>query len=171
MRTFLMPKHTGFRIGQLVRVVNPRHFAYGRIAMVMMGGKASSQVRFADLPKGIAADPNPNGFVEGFNNDQLEAIEGIPITPFYAIVTIDERNGEQEYRQQVLARGDSEDFEVIAQEIARTWYDDDDGATWDETLEAYWTDFGATVSVAGWELITLAQYVALRDILSDSTPT
>jgi len=24
----LMPKHTGFRIGQLVRVVNPRHFAY-----------------------------------------------------------------------------------------------------------------------------------------------
>ncbi|WP_204141948.1 hypothetical protein [Halomicronema sp. CCY15110] len=79
-----MPKHTGFRIGQLVRVVNLRHFAYGRLAMVMMGGKVSSQVRFADLPKGVAADPNPNGFVEGFDNEQLEAVENVPIAVTYA---------------------------------------------------------------------------------------
>jgi hypothetical protein len=98
-----MPKHTGFRIGQLVRVVNPRHFAYGRLAMVMMGGKASSQVRFADLPKNVAADPNPSGFVEGFDNEQLEAVENVPIAVTYALVTITEHSNGQEHQRHCLA--------------------------------------------------------------------
>lgn len=159
----------GFGIGQLVKVIDPRNLAYGRIAMVLCRKKGGrSQVRFADLPKGVAASDDPTGFVHVFDDEELKAIEGIPIVAFYALVTIDERNGEQEYRRHVLAHGNSEDFEEIAQDIARTWYDNE--AEWDATLEAYWTNFGASVSVAGWELISLARYIVLRDILSDSTP-
>jgi hypothetical protein len=165
----------GFTAGQLVQVADTRSLAYGRIAMVMGGGQPTqAKVRLVDLPKMVEPTDDPHigvMVIETFNNDQLEAVEGIPIAPFYAIVAIDERNGEQEYRQQVLARGDSENFESIAQTIARTGYDKDDEATWYEVMEAYWTDFGATVSVADWELITLARYIALRDILADSTPT
>ena len=92
--------------------------------MVMGGGQPTqAKIRFVDLPKIVEPTDDPHigvMAVETFDNSQLEAVEDIPIAAFYAFVTIDERNGEQEYRQPVLARGDSEDFEAIAQEIART---------------------------------------------------
>lgn len=159
-----MPKHTGFRIGQLVRVVNPRHFAYGRLAMVMMGGKASSQVRFADLPKGVAADPNPNGFVEGFDNEQLEAVEHVPIAVTYALVTITERTNGQEHRHHCLAHAEMDvTIEGVAQAIALNWHPH---GLRSETPE---THLEVDVSQE-YEEITTVEYAVLSRVLKDKTP-
>lgn len=160
-----MPKHTGFRIGQLVRVVNPRHFAYGRMAMVMMGGKASSQVRFADLPKGVAADPDPSGFVEGFSNEELKAVATVPIAVTYALVTVTERINSQEHRHHCLAHAEMDvTIEGVAQAIALNWHPH--GFRWSEALE---THFVVDVSQE-YEEITAAEYALFSRVLEDKTP-
>lgn len=162
-----MPKHTGFRIGigQLVQVIDPRNLAYGRIAMVMMGGKGRSQVRFADLPKGIAADPNPSGFVEGFGNEQLETVENVPIAVTYALVTITERTNGQEHQHHCLAHAEiGEDIEAVAQAIAHNWHPY--GLRWSEALE---THLEVDVS-REYEEITVTEYAVLSKVLEDKTP-
>ena len=160
---------SGFRLGQLVQVIDPRHLAYGRIAMVLCSKKGGrSQVRFADLPKGVGASPDPTGFVNIFDDDELTPLD-LPIAPYYALVTNKEQIGERQYSQYCLVHGESEAaIDSIAQEVARTWYGD--GGQWDETIEAYWVDWGATVALDYWNAITLAQYAHLRQALTDCTP-
>lgn len=162
---------SGFGMGQLVQVIDPHNLAYGRIAMVLCGKKGGrSQVRFADLPKGVAASDDPTGFVHVFDDDELAQID-LPIAPYYALVSIKECNGEQEYSQYCLAHGASEQaIDKIAQEVARTWYDSDSSGDLDEAMQAYWTDFGATVAVQDWQIISLARYAQLVELLGDRTP-
>jgi hypothetical protein len=162
---FLMPKHTGFRIGQLVQVTDPRNFAYGRIAMVVTGGKGRSQVRFADLPKDVAADPNPYVFVEGFDSEQLEAIDDVPIAVAYALVTITERTNGQEHQHHCLAHAEMDvTIDAVAQAIALNWHSH--GLRWSEPLETY-----LEVNVSQeHEEITATEYMVLSRVLEDKTP-
>jgi hypothetical protein len=161
----------GFGIGQLVQVIDPRNLAYGRIAMVMTTKKLGrSQVRFADLPKGVAASPDPSGFVNVFDDDELTAIEGVHIAPFYALIEMNVVDGGRESIEYLLAHGDSAAaIETIFQNVVRTWYDDD--AQWDDKMEGYWVEGGLLVSAVALKLISLARYIALNDVLSDCTPT
>lgn len=161
----------GFGIGQLVQVNNPHNLAYGRIAMVLCGKKGGrSQVRFADLPKGVAASPDPTGFVNVFDDDELIAIKDVPIAPFYGLIEMNVVDGGRESCEYLLAHSDSAAaIETIFQNVVRTWYDDD--AQWNDEMEGYWIEGGLLVSATGLKLISLARYIALRDILSDCTPT
>jgi hypothetical protein len=148
-----MAAHTRFGIGQLVRVTDTRNPAYGRIAMVMMSGKGRSQVRFADLPKDVAASPNPAGFVEGFGNDQLEAIEGMPVAVAYALVTVTDRVNSQGHKHHCLAHAEmGQDIRVVAQAIAQNW----------SLIEG---DISHE-----YEEIALADYAVLSKVLEDKTP-
>ena len=162
----------GFKAGQLVRVTDVRNLAYGRIAMVLStkdGGR--SQVRFADVPKGQATSPDPTGFVHVFDDDELTAINHIPISDFYLLVTIDEQNGDQSYQHCCLAHGQiGKTGEEIAQAIAQGWYPE--GGEWDENDNAYMFSSERVLSAAAqdWEEISLAAYIQLSRALSDCTP-
>jgi hypothetical protein len=69
-----------------------------------------------------------------------------------------------------LAHGGSvAEVEAIVQNVVRTWYDAD--AQWNDEMEGYWIEGGLLVSEASSKLITLSRYAALRDILTDCTPT
>jgi hypothetical protein len=155
----------GFGIGQLVQVIDPRNLAYGRIAMVMTTKKLGrSQVRFADLPKGVAASPDPSGFVNVFDDDELTAI-GISMAVTYALVTITERTNGQEYKHHCLAHAEiGEDIEAVAQAIAQNWHPY--GLRWSEALE---THLEVDVS-REYEEITVTEYAVLSKVLEDKTP-
>jgi hypothetical protein len=165
---------TKFKVGQFVRVTAVRHFAYGRIARVLTGGKIRTQVRFADLPPLVDASVNPSGFVETFSNMDLKRIEDVPIASFYLLVRIVERNGEQNYTQDCLAHGGGDrpqdSPEEVAEAIAANWYPE--GGDWDETKNAYvfYSDYLLTASIESCKQITVAQYITFRDVLSDCTP-
>jgi hypothetical protein len=155
----------GFGTGQLVQVIDPRSLAYGRIAMVLCRKKLGrSQVRFADLPKGVAASPDPTGFVNVFDDDELTAID-IQMTVVYALVTITERSNGQEYKHHCLAHAEmGVGIEAVAQAIAQNWHPY--GLRWSEALE---THFEVDVS-REYEEITVREYAVLSKVLEDKTP-
>jgi hypothetical protein len=164
----------GFIARQLVRVTDTRSLAYGRIALVMGGGQPTqAKLRFVDLPRMVEQTDDPHTgvmVIETFNNDQLEAVEGIPIAPFYALIEMNVVDGGRESIEYLLAHGDSAAaIETIFQNVVRTWYDDD--AQWDDKMEGYWVEGGLLVSAVALKLISLARYIALNDVLSDCTPT
>lgn len=159
-----------FKAGQLVQVTDTRHLAYGRMGIVVAAKKGErSQVRFADLPNGIAASDDPTGFVNIFADDELTAINDVPIAAFYALVTISERNGDQDYTHYCLAHGDG-DLDAVAQAIAQNWYPE--GGEWDDNENAYifYSDRSLTASAQDWEEIPLAEYIQFRRVLADCTP-
>lgn len=157
--------------GQVVQVSDPRNLSYGRIAMVVSikeGGRA--QVRFADLPQGIGASDDPTGFVHVFDDDELMAIKDVPIADFYALVTISERNGNQDYPHYCLAHGELGQLDDVAQAIAQGWYPE--GGEWDDDESAFVFDSDRALSASAqdWEEISLAAYIQLSRTLSDCTP-
>jgi hypothetical protein len=158
---------SGFGIGQLVRVIDPRNLAYGLIAMVMTTKKGGrSQVRFADLPKGVAASDDPSGFVNVFDDDELTAI-GIQMAVVYALVTITERTNGQEYKHHCLAHAEmGVGIEAVAQAIAQNWHPYGHGLRWSEALE---TRCEVEVS-REYEEITITEYAVLSKVLEDKTP-
>ena len=167
MRNFMAE----LQAGQVVQVSDPRNLSYGRIAMVVSikeGGR--SQVRFADLPKGQATSPDLTGFVHVFDDDELMAIKDVPIADFYALITISERNGDQEYTHYCLAHGELDQLDEVAQEIAQNWYPE--GGEWDEDDNAYVFSSERVLSAAAqdWEKISVAEYIQLRRVLPDCTP-
>jgi hypothetical protein len=165
---------TEFKVGQFVQVTAVRHFAYGRIAMVLTRGKNCTKVRFADLPPLVDVFANPFGFVETFTNTDLQLIEEVPVASFYLLVNISERNGEQDYIQNCLAHGRSDrpqdSPEQVAEAIAANWYPD--GGEWDEGENAYVfaADGRLTASVESMKKITVAEYITFREVLTDCTP-
>jgi hypothetical protein len=167
-----------FKAGQLVRVIDPRNLAYGRVAMVMGGGKPNqSKLRFVDLPKFFEPTDDPYtvvATVETFNNSQLETVEDVPIADVYLLIEIDERNEGQEYVHRCLARcAIGQTGEEIAQAIAQCWYDDDAGGRgqWDEDIEAYtFFDCALSTSVKQWREISMSEYINIRNVLDDLTP-
>jgi len=159
-----------FRLGQLVRVVDPRCLAYGRIAMVIcskQGGR--SQVRFADLPRGVAASPDPTGFVSVFDDDELQAVEDPPVAGFYAVGEIYEQNGEREYSHYCLAHGAVGQLDRVTDAIAKDWYAS--GGEWSDSEDAYVFDDCTRTYPQQWRIIPLAEYIQFRQLLPDRTPT
>ena len=92
--------------GQLARVINPRHHAYGRIGRVTGGTRQKRVIRFVDLPPNIAnQQTDPTGLVAKVASNELALIAPIPMAAFYLIVTITERYGDRRYTQCCLAHG------------------------------------------------------------------
>ncbi|WP_017302059.1 hypothetical protein [Nodosilinea nodulosa] len=159
------------KAGQFVRVTDVRSLAYGRVAVVLMTNKGRSQVRFADLPKVVSGLTNPKGFVETFSNADLTAVGNFPIAASYLLVTIFERNGGQEYTHYCLAHGEAgQQMEQIAESVAQNWYSD--GGEWDENESAYrFKSESYLIAFAqDWEEISVAEYIRLRNVLTDCTP-
>jgi len=163
---------TKFTAGQLVRVIDISSLAYGRVAMVMGGGQLTqAKLRFVDLPRLVEpTDDSHTGViaVETFNNDQLEAVEGIPIAPFYAVGEIYEHNEEREYSHYCLAHGQPGQLDAVADEIARGWYSS--GGEWSNSEDAYVFDDFTQAYPQGWREISLAEYIQFRQVLPDCTP-
>jgi len=76
----------------------------------------------------------------------------------YLFIQLEERNGEQEYTQEVLQEVENDaDNNAVADELARTWYsnedveDDDDesetGGEWDEAAGEYY-HLGGCIAVS-----------------------
>lgn len=161
----------GFKAGQLVRVTDVRNLAYGRIAIVLSTKEGRrSQVRFADLPKGQATSPDPIGLVRVFDDDELTAIKDVQIAAFYALVTIAEQNGNQDYTHYCLAHGELGQLDDVAQAIAQGWYPE--GGEWDEDESAFvfCSDRVLSAVAQDWKEISLAEYIQLSRALSDCTP-
>lgn len=157
-----------FSIGQWVRVTAVRSLAYGRIAMVVAGGKSRVQVRFADLPQQVEEPLDPQGLVETFAHAELSLLEDVPPAAFYLVVTIAERNREQHYRHLCLAHGTGQQTPAdVAEAIAQTWYPS--GGDWDDSENGYVfsSDGWLTAVVEGFQLISAADYINLRMLLAD----
>lgn len=156
--------------GQIVRV-KPHHcLAYGRIAMVMTGSDPVL-VRFADLPKLVAAEPSPDGFVQHFNPEDLEVIEGVPVAAFYLLVTVLTLAGTQEYTRYAIAHGDIGRLGDIAQkpkDVAETVAAKFFGSLGDWDREFYIREGSPYSSkLLSYEEITLADYVTLSRTTPD----
>lgn len=161
---------TNFKAGQLVRIGNPRNFAYGRVAMVMtVKDKSRSLIRFADLPKAVSVSPNPAGFTETFLNNDLTLIEDIPMADFYLLVTIIERNGDRRYVHHCLANGiQGQRRKTLADSIAQCWHES--GGEWNTAEDAWRFDTHHFVLAEDWRELTMAEYVNLSVDLPDCTP-
>lgn len=153
-----------FQAGQLVRVKSVRCLAYGRIAMVVMVSN-QVQVRFADLPKSVAAEPNPAGFVQRFNPEELEVIEGVPIAAFYLLVTVLTLAGTQEYIRYAITHGDfGQQSEDVAETVAARFF----GSLGDWDGEFYIHEGSPYASrLLSFEHITIAEYVSLNRTTPD----
>lgn len=153
-----------FKVGQLVRVKSVRCLAYGRIAMVTTVFD-QVQVRFADLPKSVAAEPNPAGFVQRFNPEELEVIEGVPIAAFYLLVIVLTLAGTQEYIRYAIAHGDIDQKpEDVAETVAARFF----GSLGDWDGEFYIREGSPYSSkLLSYEEITVADYLTLSRTTPD----
>ncbi len=154
---------TKFKVGQLVRVKSPRCLAYGRVVMVMSVSDRI-QIRFADLPKSVAAEPNPDGFVQRFSPKELEMIEGVPVAAFYLLVTVLTLVGTQEHKRYAIAHGDiGQKPEDVAETVAACFF----GSLGDWDGEFYLREQSPYASkLLSYEEITMANYI----MLSRTTP-
>ena len=153
-----------FKAGQLVQVKSLRCLAYGRIAMVMTV-REQVQVRFADLPKSVAAEPNPDGFVQRFEPEALAVIEGVPIAAFYLLVTVLTLVGTQAHKRYAIAHGDlGQQPENVAETVAARFF----GSLGDWDGEFYlWEGSPYASKLLSFEHITVADYVTLRRTTPD----
>ena len=150
---------TPFRAGQLVRVVAPRCLAFGRYGCVLMSDRQQVQIRFADLPKSIGAEPNPHGFVQVFQAEELAPVTGIPVAAFYLLVTVLTLVGTQEYIRYATAHGGiGHKPEEVAETIAARFF----GSLGDWDGDFYlWEGSPYAAKLLSFEHITVADYVAL----------
>ncbi len=164
---FSMTANT-LKAGQLARVINPRHHAYGRIGMVTGGTRQKRVIRFVDLPPNIAnQQTDPTGLVAKVANDELALVASIPMAAFYLLVTIVERYGDRRYEHQCLAHGKHDQQpEALADSIAQGWYE---GGEWDADEQLYRLGTHRFVLAEHWLKITMADY-ANWSILADRTP-
>ena len=160
-----------FKTGQLVRITDYRNLAYGRIAMVMTAkDKGRSLVRFADLPKPVSAHLDPTGLTAIFRNAELTLISDIPITKLYVLITIVERIGDRRHVCQCLAHSHQAEQQLLANEVAQCWHSGG-GGTWDEDESVYRFTSEHFVFAEDWRELSLAEYINLRSVLTDCTPT
>ena len=154
---------TKFKVGQLVRVKSPHCLAYGRVAMVVIASPV--QVRFADLPKSVAAEPNPDGFVQRFKPEELAVIEGVPIAAFYLLVTVLTLAGTQESIRYAIAHGDTgQKPEEVAETVAAWFF----GSLGDWDGEFYLREQSPYASkLLSYEEITMADYITLSRTTPD----
>ncbi|PZO16896.1 MAG: hypothetical protein DCF25_11925 [Leptolyngbya foveolarum] len=150
--------------GQLVRVTSPRSLAYGRVAMVMTVCDGI-QVRFADLPQSVAANPNPDGLVQTFSFEELALVEGVPVAAFYLLVTVLTLVGTQEYVRYAIAHGkDNQRTQDVAETVAAMFF----GSLGDWDGEFYLRENSPYASkLADFELITVADYIKLSRTTPD----
>jgi hypothetical protein len=156
---------TPFRAGQLVRVVMPRCLAFGRYGCVLMSDRQQVQIRFADLPKSVAAEPNPNGFVQCFKPEALEVIAGVPVAAFYLLVKVLTLVGTQEHIRYAIAHGDhSQPPAAVAETVVARFF----GSLGDWDGEFYLREGSPYASkLVSFEHITLADYVTLSRTTPD----
>ncbi len=157
------------KAGQLARIINPRHLAYGRIGMVTGGTKQKRVIHFIDLPPNIANEQtDPTGLVTRIANDELALIAPIPMAAFYLLVTIVERDGDHRHTHQCLAHGKHLQQEAVANSIAQCWYES--GGEWDEDENVWRFDTHHFVFAEYWRELTMADYINLAHDLTDCTP-
>ena len=155
---------TTFKVGQLVRVTVPRCLAYGRIAMVVMVSN-QVQARFADLPRSVAAEPNPDGFIQRFNPEDLAEVKGVPVAAFYLLVRVLTLVGTQEYVRYAIAHGElGQQPAAVAETVAARFF----GALGDWDGEFYLYEGSAYASkLLSYEEITVADYISLSRTTPD----
>ena len=151
---------TNFAAGQLVRINAHYQSAYGRIAMVMGGeGKEKSRVRFADLPRGIGADPT---FVRVFSNEELVLVDDISWADTYLFVEVVERNGPFSYRRPCLTyvkHGQAQ--EKVVDRIVENWYEGGGKKLAEGRYLFVEFDREVTVECQGYKEVSMAEYVNL----------
>ncbi|CAN5754646.1 hypothetical protein BH23CYA1_BH23CYA1_20130 [soil metagenome] len=150
---------TPFQAGQLVRVIAPRCLAFGRYGCVLMSDRQQVQIRFADLPKSVGDEPNPDGFIQIFQTTELTLIAGVPVAAFYLLVTVLTLVGTQEYIRYATAHGDLDEKPAdVAETIAARFF----GSLGDWDGEFYlWQGSPYASKLLSFEHITVADYVAL----------
>ena len=154
-----------FYAGQLVKVIAPRCLAYGRYGLVLMTRGDQSQIRFADLPKASQPSQSPVGFVQFFNHEDLELVEGVPIAACYLLISVSTLVGTQEYIRYAIAHGDMDEApEAIADTVAARFF----GSLGEFDGTAYiWPNTPCSASLQSWEGITLADYISLSRTTPD----
>lgn len=153
---------------QLVRVMNPRHHAYGRIGMVKGSTNSKWIVCFVDAPQNAENQQiDPTGLAATFTNDEL-ALLYLPMADFYLLVTIVERHGDRRYEHQCLAHGrDGQQPKAIVNSITQCWIES--SGEWDADEQLYRLGTHHFVLAEHWCKITMADY-ANWSILADRTP-
>ena len=158
---------TRFTVEQLVRVTRIGSLAYGRVARVLMTAPHQVKVQFADLPKALSANPNAVGCWAIFKNSDLTPVDGVPAAAFYLLVTVVERRGDRRSVHRCLAHGQTRQQQAeVANGVAQAWYGK--GGRWDADEQVYRFGCHHFVLTEDWHEISLAEYVNLRVVLSDS---
>ena len=159
-----------FNIGQIVRVTRTRSLAYGRVAKVVMASPHQVKVAFADLPKAVGATQKAVGSLALFENNELMLVPDVPVAAFYLLVTVVERDGDRRYVHHCLAHGQRQQCHTqAADSVAQDWYGG--GGTWDADEHVYHFSLRRFVLAEDWHEISLAEYVNLRSVLRDLTPS
>ena len=153
-----------FYVGQIVRVVSPRCLAYGRVAMVMTVSDGI-RVRFADLPKSVAASSNVDGLVQTFGVEKLAVVEGVPVAACYLLVTVLTLVETQEYVRYAIAHGNTDEQPCnVAETVAAKFF----GSLGDWDGEFYlWENSPYAAKLLAFEPITVAQYIELSRTTPD----
>jgi hypothetical protein len=156
-----------FKVGQLVRVIRIRSLAYGRVARVVMAAPHQVKVQFADLPKAVGVDQKAAGCLALFENDELTLVQDVPAAAFYLLVTVVERDGDRRHVHHCLAHGQRKQCHPdVADSVARSWCGI--GGKWDADEHVYRFSLRRFVLAEDWHEISLAEYVNLRSVLSNS---
>ena len=123
------------------------------------------RVRFADLPKSVAASANPAGLVQTFSAEELALVEGVPVAAFYLLVSILTLVGPQEYQRYGIAHGNANEQPCdVAETVVANFF----GSLGDWDGEFYlWEHSPYAAKLANFELITVAQYIELSRTTPD----
>lgn len=123
------------------------------------------QVRFADLPRSVGAEPNPDGFVQRFKPEELAVVEGVPVAAFYLLVSVLTLVGTQDYIRYAIAHGElGQQPAAVAETLAARFF----GSLGDWDGEFYlYEDSPYASKLLGYEEITVADYITLSRTTTD----
>ena len=157
-----------FEPGQIVRVIRPSDRAYGRLAVVVMAASHQVKMQFIDLPKRVQVAQNLIGALALVESSALAPVDDVPKARIYLHVTVVERDGDRRYVHHCLAHScGNQTHQQVADGVTKGWYGI--GGKWDTDEQVYRFSCRRFVLAEDWRELSLAEYINLRDFLSDRT--